>query len=461
LLRILFGNYLGATGLGLYSLVLIIYSIVTLIGALGIPNATVRYVAKFKDRRDELNSFISCSLVNSIILGIISALILYFLSNSISMFFHKPDLTPLIQIISFGVPFFILSNTIIRLFNGLRKMGSYSFGFIFRSVLILVLSLLFIFLNLGIKGPILAITISEIVTTIFVLILSKNVFSFILKDYLKESKELIAFGIQVVLADGTYFLDTNIDTIIVGYFLASQEVGIYSIAIMFSQILFIIPMAISQVTYPMIAEYFSKNNIESIKLTILKSTRYSFFFTSILGLGIILFSKDIIALLLPPQFLQATIPLIVLVYALIFYTPFISVGSLFNAIGKPRIVFFTGIIWVTLNTMINIALIPILGILGAAIATSTTFILRPSLAFYLWNKLLEIKIAKWWYIKSWVALGLLMAFYLYLDSQFNHSLFTYLLKIFIIAIWIFYLLNYLLIEERVEILELLKHILKI
>jgi len=457
LLRILFGNYLGATGLGLYSLILIIYSIATLIGALGIPTATVRYVAGLKDKPNKLNSFISCSLINSLFFGIISLIVLYFLSNYISIFFHKPDLTSLIQIVSIGVPFFILSNTIFSLFNGLRKMGFYSFGIIFRSVLILIFSLLFIFLNLGIKGPVLAIVISEIMTTIFVFILSKNIFSFILKDYLKETKQLIRFGIQLVLNNGTYFLDTNVDTIIVGYFLTSQEVGIYSIAIMFAQLLFVIPGAIAQVTYPVLTELYNKKLKSAMKSTLSKSIKYSFFITSILGLALILFSSNIISILLPPVFQEAVIPLNIIIFSLILYAPFTSIGSLWNAVGKPHIVSIFGITWVTINAAVNVALIPILGILGAAIATSTTYIIRPFPAVYLWKRLLNIDIDQWWYVKSWGILGLLVIIFFYFKSYINADL----LKIIIFLVWIGCLSQLLISkEEKQEIIELIKHLFK-
>jgi len=457
LLRIIFGNYLGASGLGLYSLVLIVYTIATLIGAMGIPAATVKFVAEFKEQRQRLNSFITCSLVNSLIFGLIFMVVFYLLSPYIADFFHNSDLIILIQIISVGIPFFILSNTIIRLFNGLRRMGFFSFGLIFRSCLILVFSLVFIYLNLGITGPILAIVLSEIVTTVAVLILSRNIFSFIFTDYLEETRELIKFGVQLLLNDGTYFLDVNIDTIIVGYFLTSQEVGIYSVAIMFAQLLFIIPGAMAQVTYPALTEFYHKKIDSAMKSTLSKSIKYSFYVTSILGLGLILASSNIISLLLPPVFLQAVIPLSIIIYALMLYAPMTSVGSLWNAVNRPYIVSIFGIIWVTINAVINILLIPIYGIVGAAIATSTTYILRPFPGFYLWKRLLKIEIGQWWYVRSWAMLGVLLIIFFYLESYVNADL----LKIIIFLVWMVILTQFLMEkQEKQETWELFRHIIK-
>jgi O-antigen/teichoic acid export membrane protein len=294
-------------------------------------------------------------------------------------------------------------------------------------------------------------------TTIFVFILSKNIFSFILKDYLKETKQLIRFGIQLVLNNGTYFLDTNVDTIIVGYFLTSQEVGIYSIAIMFAQLLFVIPGAIAQVTYPVLTELYNKKLKSAMKSTLSKSIKYSFFITSILGLALILFSSNIISILLPPVFQEAVIPLNIIRFSLILYAPFTSIGSLWNAVGKPHIVSIFGITWVTINAAVNVALIPILGILGAAIATSTTYIIRPFPAVYLWKRLLNIDIDQWWYVKSWGILGLLVIIFFYFKSYINADL----LKIIIFLVWIGCLSQLLISkEEKQEIIELIKHLFK-
>lgn len=457
LLRIFFGNYLGPAGLGLYSLALIFYTVATMVGSLGIPTATVKYVAEYRDKRDQLNSFISCSYVNSIIFGVLFFLLFYFLAPYIAGFFNKPELTTAIQIVSLGLPFYILSYTVFRLFNGLRRMGSYSFGLIFRSVLILIFSVTFIFMDMGVNGTMWAIVISEVVTTVAVLILSRNIFSFMLIDYLKETRELITFGVQVLITDGTFFLDINIDTIIVGYFLTSQQVGIYSIAVMFAQLLFIIPGAMAQVTYPMLTEFYHKDLTSAMKSTLSKSMKYSFYVSSLLGLGVILFSSNIIALLLPPIFQEAVIPLTIIVFSLILYAPTTSIGSLWNAVGKPYIMSIMGIIFVALNAIVNIALIPIYGIMGAAIATSTTYLIRPSPSFYLWKRILNIGISQWWYLKSWGLLGVLVVIFFYLKSYINQDI----LKIIIFAGWILFLYQFLITRsEKQEIMELIRHFLK-
>jgi len=457
LLRIFFGDYLGASGLGLYSLALIIYTMVTLIGALGIPSATVKYVAEYKEKLDKLDSFITCSIINTLIFGLISGLILYLLSGPIALFFHKPELAILLQILSFGIPFFILINTITRLFNGLRKMGFYSISLVIRSSFILIFSVLLIFMDMGVIGAVIAIVIAEILTTIIVTILSLRLFSFKLVEYKKETRTLLTFGVQLILADGAYFLDTNIDTMIVGYFLTSSSVGIYSIVIMFASLLFIIPGAIAQVTYPLLSELYAKKLKDAMQTTIKKSTRYAFAVTSVLGLGLILFSSDLITLLLPPVFQQAVIPLSIIVFALMLYVPFTSIGSTWNAVGKPHITFILGFTFVAINAAINIGLVPIYGILGAAIATSTTYIIRPFPEFYLWKKILDIKINRWWYLKPWLILGLLIGLFFYLQTFTNSPI----IKIIILIVWLAFLSLVLLSDdEKKEIIGLSKHLIE-
>ena len=62
ILRILLGNFFDASGLGTYSMVFTIWTIVTLTAGLGIPGTVVKYVAEFKDRENVRNTLASTAI---------------------------------------------------------------------------------------------------------------------------------------------------------------------------------------------------------------------------------------------------------------------------------------------------------------------------------------------------------------------------------------------------------------
>lgn len=54
-LKVILGRFLGAAPFGLYTMTLIIYTIASLVGGVGIPSAIVKYVAELKDDKEKLN----------------------------------------------------------------------------------------------------------------------------------------------------------------------------------------------------------------------------------------------------------------------------------------------------------------------------------------------------------------------------------------------------------------------
>ena len=90
LLKIILGNYFGAPGLGAYSMVLVIYLIAATLGGIGIPAALVKYVAEYKTKKSKLYNFVSCGVINSLILGIILTGIIFVLSDFIESIFNIP-----------------------------------------------------------------------------------------------------------------------------------------------------------------------------------------------------------------------------------------------------------------------------------------------------------------------------------------------------------------------------------
>jgi O-antigen/teichoic acid export membrane protein len=413
LLSVILGRFLGAAPFGLFTMTLTIYTIASLVGGIGIPAAIVKYVAEFKENKEKVNIFVSCGVINSAIFGAIVGSVLFALSGILANIFNMPELTDLIKIVAFSLPFLVVNNTLLGLLNGLREMKSYSLRAVVRSVLLLGFTILLVGIGLGIKGAVLALLLSEVGTLFLLIFISRSFFSFVIRDYVKTTKEVVKFGSQLFLASAIYMVNTYTDTLLVGFFLMDKDVGIYAIAIALSKSFLIIPGSLSTVTYPAISEYNSKGSPEAIGNLINKSMKYSLVILSILGISIIFFSKDIILLLLKPEFLPAVTPLTILIFGMIFFGAVSSVGAAFSGVGRPDIPFKENVIAVIVNVSIDVILIPTLGITGAAIGTATSLLLLVLLDFYFF-KTLNIKINLRSYAKVFVAIvPILTSFFIF------------------------------------------------
>ena len=439
LLSVILGRFLGATAFGLFTMTLTIYTIAALVGGIGIPTAIVKYVAEFKENKEKLNIFVSCGVVNSIFFGAIIGSVLFALSGMLASIFNMPELTDLLKIIAFSLPFLVINNTLLGLLNGLREMKSYSFRAVIRSVLLLGFTILLIYIGLGIKGAVLALLLSEVGTLFLLLFISRNFFHFVIRDYLKTTRELVKFGSQLFVAGAIWMANTNADKLLIGYFLMDKDVGIYAIALAFATGLLMIPGAMSTVTYPAISEYNGKGQHEAIETLINKSMKYSLVILSIFGFLIIFFSKDIILLLLKPEFLPAVTPLTILIFGMIFFGSAGSVGSTATAMGRPDLewkVISTGGLIVGLT--LDFLLIPVLGITGAAIGTAASLLSILIAMIVIFRKIFDIKVQNILFTFAKVITSLIIVFLL--TNIFEKFINHFALGIFAVLLYIILLI---------------------
>lgn len=409
--NIVVGRFLGPTNLGLYSITTSIYTIVALLGGLGIPIATVKYVAEFKNQENKLDNYLSTALVNSAFFGLITTLVLFALSGFIADIFHAEELKVLIQIISFTIPIFIINSTLLSLLNGLREMKSYSFRSVLRSSLLLLFTFLLLLMGLSIEGVILAVLLSEIGILCYLTFTTRGYFKFNLDHFTKTTKMVVRFGVQVVFGSFLWTINNYVDKLLVGFLLSTADLGIYSIALVMANGLLMVPGAVSTVTYPIISEYkINKDQIE-IQNMINRSMRYSVVIVSFLGLLLAFFSTPIILLLLKSQYLPAVVPLEILIFGMIVLSGVNSVGYSFTALGRPDLVYKLNIIILIVVSCLCFLLIPFFGINGAAIANAASFSLFALINFHLYKNVLEIKIDVKRYFASILFVGLILVLF--------------------------------------------------
>lgn len=422
LLRVILGNYFGAEGLGAYTMVLVIYLLASMIGGIGIPVALVKYIAEYKEKKSKLHALVSCGFINSLILGLILAAIMFAISDLLESIFNIPQLSELLKIIALIFPFLLINNTLIGVLNGLRKMKLYAFAQIFRRATILIFTFVLVSFGFGVAGAVWALVIPALLTTILLLLVSKDYLYLRISGYIKTTKLLVSFGSKAFLTNTMNMINTRADMLLIGYFLMAPDVGIYAAAVMFVRLIMTIPQAVQRITYPAISELWAKKSHKAIENMINKCMKYSFVLLAAFGILLAFFAKDIIKFIYPsrPEFLSAILPLHILILAFVFRGAVTSVGGTFGSIGKPEISLYLIIFITIINISLNVILIPLYGISGAAVATSFSFIILTCIGIHLTQKLLKIKIYLDWFIKVGLISIVIYVLILFLEGFINH-----------------------------------------
>jgi len=398
-LRPVLARWLGAEDLGLYSMVLTIQGVASLLTSVGIPVALTKYVAEEKNTKDKLSQTITAAFISSIITGLLVGLILYVLSGIFASLFHMPDLARLLKILAFSLPFNSILQIVLGLFTGLRQMKTYTLLTVLQNLLMTSSALILVWLGCGVDGAIWAIVFSAAGSCILGLYFSRKYLRTNFAGLFQGIKRLALFGSQVFGANALNLVLIYTDTLMIGYFMYDKDVGYYSIAISIAAILGIVPIAIQTITYPATSQYWAQDGHKSLGIMIDKSMKYSTCILLLLGLVIGFFSKELITLVFGQGYSLAVLPLIVLIIARVGSIT-LPVGASFSGAGRPDIVLKLSACQAVLNLVLNFLLIPPFGILGASIATATTFLIGTAVHLILMPKILKVRVDIKWFVKT-------------------------------------------------------------
>lgn len=378
ILRIILGRELGPDGLGVYTLAFTIYLFGMQFAAFGIGSALTKYVAEFLDDRATIRNYVSSGMTSSIITGTLMGVVLFLLAPYIAIsFFHVPELESMIQLTALCYPFIAVQKAVNGTLNGFRRMHLYAFLNIVQNVTVVAASIALVMLfEMGVMGAVIGFVGPTILVSALSPILIRDCIGFGSSFWDTAAlRATTVFGFYVVLGNSIAFLNTQVDSILIGYYLNPTEVGIYAVAVLLAQTLTLIPGAVQGVTAPATATLYGKGDIEGVRRLYYSTLKKSLLISVGSAVLIAALGPYIIALLFTEEYLVSYVPLLILLLGYTVDASFAAVGATLSSIGKVHIPFRISTVCGVLNVILNILLIPILGIRGAALATAATMIM--------------------------------------------------------------------------------------
>jgi O-antigen/teichoic acid export membrane protein len=192
-------------------------------------------------------------------------------------------------------------------------------------------------------------------------------------------KQLFNYGIKSHFGNIFKQLSYRIDVVIIAYFLPLKELGLYAVAVTFSEVIWKVPEAIGIVLLPTIS---ADKNISSFQITARVSRMILFPMLLVCGC-IFFFSGIILKLLFGEEFVAAQQCVKYLLPGTLFFSLWkIYVNDLI-ARGEAIIYSYSSFISATIIIGLNFILLPRIGIIGASISSSAGYIFAT--AFVMWK----------------------------------------------------------------------------
>lgn len=355
--------------------------------AFGIGAALTKYVAEFSDDLAKTKEYISSGMIGSVVTGSAMGIVLYLLSDIISInIFNIPEMASLLKVTALCFPFIAINKAVLGALNGFRSMKAFALIDVTLNATVLLVSLfLVLFLDMNVLGAVLGFVIPTIILGLIAIFFIRSNLIFPTRTLLQNDilRNVLHFGFYVVLGNSIGYIYTHIDSLMIGYYLNEKDVGFYAVAAVFVQGITLIPSAIQRVTSPLITKNHAKKEYGSI-VKLLKNVTLKVLLLSLLfSLFMIVFGKTLIVTIFEDVFLPAYLPLIILLIGYTIYSTFMSIGTFYASIGHVKLSYKVALFSAILNIVLNVAFIPKYGIIGAAMATSTSLIVLTFMNFFI------------------------------------------------------------------------------
>lgn len=355
---------LGPAGKGLFSLTVLLASVIVLIG-----HGSISLVnAHFSGRNPKYVPFLAGnSLFIAFAWGGLLTLLGFMFGDELQSRFLQSIPQKLFDMALLAIIPLLLLEYANGLVIGLDRIRWFNFTLVVKEGLIL--TGIFLLLKSEVTSVmsmvavwILAGVLTAIIQNVFALIKIRWKFTISPNIFLRTTN----YSTPWHIANVTSFLKDKFDLFVIAFFLQPSEVGYYSIAMAMIMALWYLPSAIAQVLLPHISW---RSDEAGNKLTP-RLCRVGFAISIVCAVAMAIFGSLVIRLLAGPEYLPAYPALLLLLPGGVIYTLAKMLAGDLAGRGLPRYAMIISSVALVINVVLNLLFIPKFGISGAAIASS-------------------------------------------------------------------------------------------
>ncbi len=377
LVKIYVARVLGSEQLGLYALGMTLVSLTQLVGVLGLPATAARYVAVYSGtgKINELRGFLTRSVALVAGLNLVLSIGLAFRGSWIAQkFYHAPNLgqyMPLLAALVFLGSLNVFYGQILAGFKDVARRTVIT-NFI-GSPLVIVLTVLLLALGTGMWGYLAAQIVNSLVVVVLLVVVAWKLtpaaarFSFsALPPLDPEVRSFAAAGFGMAALD---FLVSQADKILLGLYLNPRVVGIYVLASTLSALIPMILQSVNQIFAPVIGDLHAQGRQDVLQKLFQTLTKWILASTLPLAFVVIIFAPQLMRIF-GADFEVGWPVLVIGAIGQLVNCGVGSVGYLLLMSGNQRRLIRVQFVMAGVSVLMNISLIPILGIVGAALAAA-------------------------------------------------------------------------------------------
>ncbi|MFC4989690.1 lipopolysaccharide biosynthesis protein [Saliphagus infecundisoli] len=368
---------------------------------LGLERALVRYAQTRESRTGRADLYYSLTLVATTSGSVATVLIFVFAEQTAKVFLGSVTYAPFFELGSVLVPVYVLQDMAQNYYRSEMRVKMYSALEGVKTYLN-VLSIAGVLLILD-QSLIAVVTTVVIVETVFALVLQGSVISHVglQRPTFDGIHTQLQYAIPAMVIDVFGMFQDRFDRILIGYYLGAASVGVYSVAYTVANILrtYILPLRIS--FFAEFGRLWEENDREQCRQFLRDGSRY-FLALSIPSItGLYLIGEPFLSLLATPEVAaEATILLPIIATGLVFIGLEVLYRQLFLAAEETLFPAAIRVGGTVLNIGLNVVWIPMMGVIGAALATMVSYSVGLGTLLWVANRRFDIPLETVFAVKA-------------------------------------------------------------
>lgn len=437
---------------GAWTLIIALVFLVSCLTRQGMDNAVNRFLPALSNERDIRHQFYTMFVLVSL-LSMAAAALLFIISAPIAEHILE-DASLQDAVAVAGVIALLQSLLLINLsyFRFREMMRAYAGISIVDNLGILILTVLFLSLGMGVYSPLLAYAISHGVCLIISMAAIIWDMGIVIPD-MKKSWEFLRYGAPLAPSETTAWVTQSSDRYIIGFLLGVSAAGIYSAGYTIAAIMPALITPIQVVILPILSKQFDTGRMEEVEMYLSKAIEIYLLVAIPAVMGLSVLGQEILIHLSSTEYTDGAVVIAPVALGLLCYALFTLVINSSFLMKRTMNVLYINVFAAIINIGLNFVLIEYIGYLGAAIATLLAYATMLLLAFRSTRFDMHLSFQFTLLIKAFAA-GLLMSVFVHMIpvSDLFSLLLTIMMGIIVYGLVLLLLMSR---QERSSLLTLL------
>ena len=386
----------GPAALGQFNLVFAAYIVFSQVGAMGLHLSVLKHAAEFSNDPPQCAAVIRSGLLACAVFALGSAAVFALAAPVMERIFDSANMATSILLAAPGLALFSINKYLLATLNALSRLRLYAAAQALRPLGLLG----GVALCYGFGRPAhefgAVFTFAEAIVFIaafpFVARAARGHGRVRTREWLRRH---LVFGVSAFPSNLLIELNSRLDILVLGLFLSDRLVGIYSFAAVLAEGIYQLPMVVRTVLNARLVTLLAKGDKATLRELVGAVSRRTA--AAMVGVAIVTMAAYPIAidvLRLSPDLHEGWIVLAILLAGIVLGSGYVPFGNILMQGGMPAR-HSMATTWVIVgNILLTFALVPLFGLVGAAVAMAATFASPPLVVRFVTRRYLGFSLGR-------------------------------------------------------------------